>query len=263
MIEFLLPALLGGIGIAAISGPLGCFIVWRRMSYFGDTLAHSALLGVALGVLIDININIAIAIVSVLLALAIVLLLRQKQLASDTLLGIFAHSTLSVGLVVISFMDQVRVDLTGYLFGDLLAVGLYDLVWIYLTFLVVALILWLSWRPLLMMTVHEELAKVEGIAVERYRLLLMLMISLVIAIAMKLVGVLLITSLLIIPSATARRLSHTPEGMALCASLLGVLSVITGLALSWWKDTPAGPSVVVSAFAIFVLIYAFYRPKRG
>lgn len=261
MIEFLLPALLGGIGIAAISGPLGCFIVWRRMSYFGDTLAHSALLGVALGVLLDINVNIAIAMVSVLLALAIVLLLKQKHLASDTLLGIFAHSTLSVGLVVISFMDQIRVDLTGYLFGDLLAIGKTDLVWIYLTFIVVSLLLWRSWRPLLMMTVHEELAQVEGISVERYRLLLMLMISLVIAIAMKLVGVLLITSLLIIPAATARRISSTPEGMALSASLLGMLAVTLGLALSFWKDTPAGPSVVVAAFALFVLIYSIYPSK--
>jgi len=225
-------------------------------------LAHSALLGVALGVLLNININIAIALVSVFLALGVVLLLRQKQLASDTLLGIFAHSTLSVGLVVISFMDQIRVNLTGYLFGDLLATAQSDLVWIYLTLVVTGAILWFSWRPLIMMTVHEELAMVEGINVERYRLLLMLMISLVIAIAMKLVGVLLITSLLIIPAATARRFSHTPEAMALNASLLGMASVVIGLAASWWQDTPAGPSVVVSAFILFVLIYSFYRPKN-
>ncbi len=261
MAEFMIYALLGGLGVAAISGPLGCFVVWRRMAYFGDTLAHSALMGIALGLLLDINMNIAIATVCIFIAIALVMLLKQRQLASDTLLGILAHSSLSIGLVAVSFIDDVRIDLTGYLFGDLLAISSTDLAWIYGGALLVGTLLALLWRPLLMMTIHEELAKVEGLPVDWLRLILMLLFSIVIAVAMKIVGVLLITAMLIIPAATARRLSHTPEAMAVNASIIGMLSVVAGLILSYLADTPAGPSVVVSAFVLFLAIY-IVRPQQ-
>lgn len=262
MPDFMIYALLGGLGVAAISGPLGCFVVWRRMAYFGDTLAHSALMGIALGLLLDINLNIAITAVCIFIATALVILLKQRQLASDTLLGILAHASLSIGLVVVSFIDDVRIDLTGYLFGDLLAISLSDLAWIYGGAIAVGLVLALLWKPLLMMTIHEELAKVEGLAVDWLRLILMLLFSIVIAVAMKIIGVLLITAMLIIPAATARRISYTPEAMALNASLLGMLSVTLGLALSYFSDTPAGPSVVVSAFAVFILFY-LAKPQKS
>lgn len=255
MADFMIAALLAGIGVALVAGPLGCFIVWRRMAYFGDTLAHSALLGVVLGFLLEVDFNLAIACVCVSVALAMVLLQRQRQLASDTLLGILAHSSLSVGLVVISFVDDLQVDLTGFLFGDLLAVDTRDLLWIYGGGVCTLVALAVLWRPLLRITLHEELAKVEGIPVEGLRLTLMLLISLVIAIAMKIVGVLLITSMLIIPAATARRFTRTPETMAVGASLIGIFAVVLGLTLSYYQNTPAGPSVVTSAFAIFVMVY--------
>lgn len=262
MPDFMIYALLGGLGVAAISGPLGCFVVWRRMAYFGDTLAHSALMGIALGLLLDINMNIAITAVCIFIAIALVILLKQRQLASDTLLGILAHSSLSIGLVVVSFIEEVRIDLTGYLFGDLLAISLTDLTWIYGGAIAVGVVLAILWKPLLMMTIHEELAKVEGLAVDWLRLVLMLLFSIVIAVAMKIVGVLLITAMLIIPAATARRVSNTPESMALNASLLGMLSVALGLTLSYFSDTPAGPSVVVSGFALFIFFY-LARPQKG
>lgn len=262
MPDFMIYALLGGLGVAAISGPLGCFVVWRRMAYFGDTLAHSALMGIALGLLLDINMNIAITAVCIFIAIALVILLKQRQLASDTLLGILAHSSLSIGLVAVSFIEEVRIDLTGYLFGDLLAISLTDLAWIYGGAVAVGLVLAILWKPLLMMTIHEELAKVEGLPVDWLRLVLMLLFSIVIAVAMKIVGVLLITAMLIIPAATARRVSNTPESMALNASLLGMLSVVLGLSLSYFSDTPAGPSVVVSAFALFIFFY-LARPQKG
>lgn len=262
MPDFMIYALLGGLGVAAISGPLGCFVVWRRMAYFGDTLAHSALMGIALGLLLDINLNIAITAVCIFIATALVILLKQRQLASDTLLGILAHSSLSIGLVVVSFIEEVRIDLTGYLFGDLLAISATDLAWIYGGAIAVGIILAILWKPLLMMTIHEELAKVEGLPVDWLRLVLMLLFSIVIAVAMKIVGVLLITAMLIIPAATARRVSNTPESMALNASLLGMLSVVLGLTLSYFTDTPAGPSVVVSAFALFIFFY-LARPQKG
>ena len=260
MADFLLFALAGGIGIAAIAGPLGAFVVWRRMAYFGDTLAHSALLGVALGFLFDINLNLAVVACCVLLALLLVSLQRQHLVATDTLLGIMAHSSLSLGLVAISLLDNIRIDLMEYLFGDLLAIAPEDLYWIYGGGLLVLLLVWRLWDQLLAITINEELAEVEGVNTLRVKLALMLLIATVIAVAMKLVGILLITSLLIIPAAAARRLAQTPEQMALLASVLGILAVIGGICISWFCDTPAGPSVVVTALAEFLLLYAL--PSR-
>lgn len=205
-----------------------------------------------MGLLLEINLNLAIAAVCVTIAIVLFVLQRQQQLATDTLLGILAHSSLSIGLVMVSLSGNMQVDLTGYLFGDLLAITPADLWLIASVVLVAGGLLYWSWRPLLAISIHEELAKVEGVAVEAYRAILMLLFSCVIAVAMKIIGVLLITSLMIIPAATARRLSKTPESMAINASMLGALSVILGLALSWYIDTPAGPSVVVCAFGLFI-----------
>jgi zinc transport system permease protein len=256
MPEFLLLALLGGIGVALVAGPLGSFVVWRRMAYFGDTLAHSALLGIAVGVLFDINFNLAVVSCCVILALILVSLQRQRLVATDTLLGIMAHSSLSLGLVAVALLDDVRVDLMEYLFGDLLAITPTDLLWIYGGGGIVMLLIWKLWNPLLAVTINEELAQVEGVPVARIRLALMLLIGVVIAIAMKVVGILLITSLLIIPAASARRLANSPEQMAVSASLLGVVAVLLGLFASMQFDTPAGPSVVVAALLQFLLLYS-------
>jgi zinc transport system permease protein len=261
MPDFLLHALLAGLALALVAGPLGSFVVWRRMAYFGDTLSHAALFGVALGLMLDVNLTLAVTVGCVLLALLLVTLQQRQPLASDTLLGVLAHSTLSLGLVSLSFMDDVRIDLMGYLFGDLLAVGSADLAWIVGGSALVLLLLVPLWRPLLAITVHEELAKVEGLPVAAIRLALMLLIAVIIAVAMKIVGVLLITSLLIIPAAAAQRHARTPEQMALGASVLGIVAVCLGLTLSWFEDTPAGPSIVVSAAALFLLSFAW--PKRA
>ena len=260
MPDFLLHALLAGLALALVAGPLGSFVVWRRMAYFGDTLSHSALLGVALGLLLDISPTLAVTLGCVLLAVLLVTLQQRQPLASDTLLGILAHSSLSLGLVTLSFMPEVRIDLMSYLFGDLLAVSRSDLYWILAGSAGVLLALALLWRRLLAITVHEELARVEGLPVAAIRLGLMLLIAVVIAVAMKIVGVLLITSLLIIPAAAAQRHARSPEQMALGASLLGVTAVCGGLAMSWFKDTPAGPSIVVCAAVLFLLSLAL--PKR-
>jgi zinc transport system permease protein len=261
MADFLLYALLAGLALAVVAGPLGSFVVWRRMAYFGDTLSHAALLGVAMGFLLDINPTLAVTVGCVVLAILLVLLQRRQGLAADTLLGIMAHSTLSLGLVALSFMKDVRIDLMSYLFGDLLAVSQSDLWWILIGSVVVLVALALLWRPLLAITVHEELARVEGLPVTTIRMALMLLIAIVIAVAMKIVGVLLITSLLIIPAAAAQRHARSPEQMALGASLLGIVAVCMGLSLSWYQDTPAGPSIVVSAAALFLLSFAL--PKRA
>ena len=253
MDDFLLHALGGGIGVALAAGPLGSFIVWRRMAYFGDTLAHSGLLGVALGVGLHIHPQLAVALTGVLLALSLVLLQRQRALAVDTLLGILAHSSLSLGLVALAFFETVRIDLTSYLFGDILAISVHDLYWIWGGAGLALVALSRLWRSLLAVTVHQELAQVEGVPVFAVHLGFMLLIAIVIAVAMKVVGVLLITSLLIIPAAAARRFARSPESMAALASVLGCVAVGGGLWASLRWDTPAGPSVVVAAALLFVL----------
>ncbi|MFC6476277.1 zinc ABC transporter permease subunit ZnuB [Pseudomonas asuensis] len=260
MADFLLYALLAGLALAVVAGPLGSFVVWRRMAYFGDTLSHAALLGVAMGFLLDVSPTLAVTVGCVVLAVLLVLLQRRQGLAADTLLGIMSHGTLSLGLVALSFMKDVRIDLMSYLFGDLLAVSQSDLWWILIGSVIVLASLAILWRPLLAITVHEELAQVEGLPVTAIRMALMLLIAIVIAVAMKIVGVLLITSLLIIPAAAAQRHARSPEQMAFGASVLGIIAVCMGLSLSWYQDTPAGPSIVVSAAALFLL--SFTLPKR-
>lgn len=255
MDDFLLRALAGGVGVALVAGPLGTFVVWRRMAYFGDALAHSALLGVALGAVLGIDPQFGVIATCLLIALALALLQRQRRLAGDTLLGIFAHAALSLGLVALAFLETVQVDLVAYLFGDILAISTTDLYWIWGGNLLALAALTRIWRPLLAATVHEELALVEGAPVFQARLAFILLIALVVAVAMKVVGILLITSLLIIPAAAARRFARSPEAMAGLAGMLGCIAIGTGLWASLRWDTPAGPSVVVAATLLFALGY--------
>lgn len=260
MADFLIYALLAGLAVALVAGPLGSFAVWRRMAYFGDTLAHSALLGITFGLLLGVNLNLAVALGCLLLALILVAMQQNRFLATDTLLGILSHSTLALGLVCVSLFSGTRIDLMAYLFGDILSVTPTDLLSIWLvTVAVIAALVWL-WQPLLAITVHEELAQVEGIPVNKVRTALMLLMALVIAIAMKVVGVLLITALLIIPAAASRRLTHTPEAMAIGASLIGAIAVALGLYASYRWDSPAGPSIVLAATGLFVLTLSRKQP---
>lgn len=259
MDDFVLRALAAGLGVAAVAGPLGSFVVWRRMAYFGDTLAHSALLGVALGFLLGINLNLAVVTLCIALSLLLVLLQQQRRLASDTLLGIMSHSALSLGLVALSFLESVRIDLMGYLFGDILSVTPTDLAWIYGGGALALAVLALLWRPLLAITVHEELARVEGVNVPAVRLAFMLLVALVIAVAMKIVGILLITSLLLLPAAAARRLSRSPEAMAGWGALAGMAAAGGGIAASLRWDLPTGPAIVLTASLLFALSTLFPR----
>lgn len=261
MDDFLLRALAVGAGVAMVAGPLGAFIVWRRMAYFGDAIAHSALLGVALGFALGLAPNLGVIVVCAAMALTLAALQHQRRLASDTVLGIMAHASLSLGLVTVAFIAGLRVDLMGYLFGDVLAVGRGDIWWVYGGGAVALTVLAVIWRPLLAITVHEELARVEGVVVAPVRLAFMLLLALVIAVAMKVVGILLITSLLIIPAAAARRFATTPEGMAGLAAVFGVFAVAGGLLASFGLDTPAGPSIVVAAAALFA--FTLVVPARG
>lgn len=252
MDDFLMRALIGGVGVAAVAGPLGVFVVWRRMAFFGATLSHSALLGVALGFLLGINLNVGIFAVCAVVSLSLVAFTGRAKLANDTLLGILAHASLALGLIALAFMEARRVDLMSYLFGDVLATTMDDIALIYGVGAIVLVVLWRLWRPLLSATVHEELAIVEGVPVIAVNLAFMLLLAVVVALAMKVVGILLVTSLIIIPAAAARRFSTTPEQMAFLAAVAGCGAVAGGLWGSLAFDTPSGPSIVVAAFVLFV-----------
>ncbi|OUR69570.1 hypothetical protein A9Q73_01930 [Bermanella sp. 47_1433_sub80_T6] len=257
--SWLIDALLAGWLLSLMSGPLGSFIVWRRMAYFGDTLAHSALLGVTLGFVFDVNLNLAIILCAVFVALILASLQRQHFIPSDTLLGLMAHTTLAAGLVTLSQLDNVRIDLNAYLFGDLLAVNREDLIIMALGSALVLIVLSRMWRGLLAASVSEELAQVEGYPVARLRLMFMVLLAVVIASAMKLVGVLLITAMLIIPAAAARPFSQGPKQMAILATLISMLAVALGLGLSYQFDTPAGPSIVLASALFFLISQSSYR----
>ena len=251
--DFFTRAILAGLGVALVAGPLGCFVVWRRLAYFGDTLSHAALLGVALAFLFEINITLAVFAVSVLISLALLLLQKRATLSSDALLGLLSHSALALGLVALAFMTWVRMDLMGLLFGDILAVSKIDIAVIWAGGLIVLAVLTLIWRPLFAATVSAELAEAEGMHPDRANLVFMILMATVIAMSIKIVGVLLITAMLIIPAATARRFASGPEQMAIFASLAGMAAIVLGLEGSLRWDTPSGPSIVVAALALFLV----------
>lgn len=254
-LDFVTKALLAGSGIALISGPLGSLIVWRRMANFGDALSHSTLLGVCFAFLLNINFYFGVIGISLLVAGLLAALSRQKQIANDTLLSVLSATALSIGLILATFLEGVRIDLLGFLYGDILAVNIEDIFWIAGINIVGLIALLFLWNPLLSMAIQEDMAQVEGVHVKLIHWAFMILLASVFAIAMKLVGVLLITALLIIPAAAARKISDTPEKMALFASLIGIASVWIGIYFSKTADWPAGPAIVVAAFGLFALSF--------
>ena len=251
--DFFIRALVAGIGIAFVAGPLGCFVVWRRLSYFGDTLAHSALLGVTIAYSLEFNIAVSIFLVSSIIALILIQLQKKTNLPSDALLGLLAHSSLAVGLVVIGFLTFIRFDIMGLLFGDILAVNKKDLITIWVGGALILLVLRLIWKPLFASTVNYELAQAEGLYPDRAKAIFTILLAAIIAISIKLVGVLLITGMLIIPAAMARNISSSPQKMVIYSIIGGLLSVILGLFSSLEFNTASGPSIIAASLFLFIL----------
>ena len=251
--DFIVRAFAAGIGLAFITGPLGCFIVWRRLSYFGNTIAHAALLGVVIAYTLDFNIIIGVFVVSCLLALSLLFLQRRTNLPDDALLGLLAHSVLAIGLVLLGILSFIRIDLMGLLFGDILSVNVTDLLFVWIGGGIVLIVLILIWRPLFAGTVNLELAKAEGLNPDLANAIFTLLIASVIAISIKIVGILLITGLLIIPAAASRNLSSTPIQMAIISSIIGVCSVVIGLQTSMIWNTSTGPTILVITLGVFII----------
>ncbi len=262
MDDFILRAFLAGSAVALLAGPLGAFVVWRRMAYFGSAISHSALLGVALGLLAGINVLFGVIGFCLISAWLLVGIERRSLLPADTLIGLVSHVALALGLVLLGLLSGVRVDLMAYLFGDVLAVDQTALLLMSVTAAFALGVLVIFWRPLVSLTVDAELAKVEGIAVKYYELALVTLTALVVAIGMKVVGILLIVALLLLPPAAARPFSRSPESMALLAIVIGIASVGLGLAASLQFDLHAGPAIVLAAGVFFALSLTVRAPAR-
>ena len=259
--DFLFRALIAGIGIALVTGPLGCFVVWRRLSFFGDTLAHSALLGVILSVSFDINISLSVFVVSSLVALLLLKLQNTTNLASDSLLGLLSHSSLAIGLVVLGFLSFIRFDIMGVLFGDILSVSVNDLLIIWIGGATILVVLWRIWKPLFAATVNYELAEAEGMQPDRINVIFTILLAALIAISIKMVGLLLITGMLIIPTAMARNLSNNPKQMVIFSIIGGLLSVFIGLYTSFEINTASGPTIITVALILFIFCLLYTSPS--
>jgi len=251
--DFFIRALIAGVGIAIIAGPLGCLVIWRRLSYFGDTLSHSALLGVTLAYAFSINITLSVFVISSIVAILLINLQKRTKLAGDSLLGLLAHSTLAIGLVLIGFLSSIRFDLMGLLFGDIFAVTTEDIALVWIGGIIILGILYYIWKSIFSATVNYDLAAAEGMRPEISNLIFTLLLAAVIALSIKMIGALLITGLLLIPAAIARNLSNSPKQMIIISVLAGIASVVIGLFTSLELNTSSGPSIIVVSLALFVL----------
>ena len=257
--DFFTRAIIAGVGFAAVAGTLGCFVIWKRLAYLGDAMAHSALLGVALALAFDFHLLIGVFSVCLLIAFILARTTDQSSLSGDSVLGILSHSTLAIGLVLLSLMYWVRVDILDFLFGNILAVTWGEIAVVYLGgACVITVIIW-KWKALIGLTVDEHIALAENLQPVQTRYLLMIMLAAIVAFAMKIVGIVLTVALLIIPAAASRQFAKTPEQMAVFSSMIGVIAVIGGLSLSLEFDTPPGPSIVVNALAIFLIAIIGFR----
>jgi zinc transport system permease protein len=265
--DFFIRALIAGVGLALVAGPLGCFVVWRQMAFFGETMAHAALLGIALSLALAVDVLWGVLGVCVAVAGLLVVLQRrgtggQAAFSQDTLLGILSHMALAIGLVATSAMSWLRIDIMGFLVGDVLSVSVPDLITIYLGGGLVLAVLFVFWKPLIMATISTDIAQAENRKPLRAEIVLVMLLAITIALAIKIVGVLLIAALLIIPAGIARAFATTPEQMALAAAVAGVVAVAGGLFASLQLDTPSGPSIIIVAGLVFFAMRVLRREKR-
>lgn len=242
---FLLRALGAGLGLAVVAAPLGCVVVWRRMAYFGETIATAGLLGIAAGVALHADLTLAVVVTALLVAGALTALGRQTAVPADSLLGLLHHTALAAGVIATASLKTPGVDLTGYLFGDVLAVSNADLVAIGFGGAAVLAALAVLWEPVIRLSVHEEMATAEGIPTERIKLAVTVLIAVTVALAMKVAGALLAIAFLVVPAVAARPLARSTRSMALIAATIAAASVVAGLALSATSDVPAGPAIVL------------------
>ena len=242
---FFVRAIVAGLALAVVAAPLGCFVIWQRMAYFGETVAQASLIGVALSLALRLDITLGVVVIAVVVAFLLLWFGRQQVVALDSVLGLLHHAALAIGVIAVSMLKGPPVDLLGFLFGDVFAVTTGDIAWIAGGgAAVLAIVAWL-WQPLLRLAVHEDLAAAEGVDRRRVRAIFTILLAVTIAVAMKIVGVLLVMAFLVVPAVAARPLAGTPERMVLLTAVVAAASVVLGLSLSATFDFPGGPSIVI------------------
>lgn len=253
--DFVVRACIAGIGLAFLTGPIGCILLWRRMAFFGDALGHSALLGVALAAILQVDIYLGIIAICLACASLLGMVPSRTRLTMDAWLAIVSYSALALGIIALSKAPHIRIDPSSYLFGDILMLDNQDIAWIYGCILIVVPFFLIQRKRLLLLTLDEELAKVAGVPTDRLRIFFMVILSMTVAVCLKTVGALLLPALLIIPAAAAGRLARSPEQMIILAVGVGILSVTSGLSSSIYFNTPSGPTIVVCCTCLFLLTH--------
>ncbi len=263
--DFLIRSLLAGILMVLVAAPMGCLMVWQRLAFLADTLGHAAVLGVALGLVMSINPMMSVLLI--ILLVMVIMQLSQRRLhvsagvLSESVLAILSYTGLSAGILILGVSGRSNVSLEAILFGDLLATSMQDLMFIGITVLILLGLLWKHWHSFVAVTVSPEIAQAEGISVQKTQLLLYLMIALLVAVMMKIMGVLLIGAMLVIPVNAARVFSRGPEQMVLISLGFGLISLFSGMFFSWQFDLQTGPAVVV--VATLWLLLALLVQKRN
>jgi len=261
MDDFLIRATLGAALLAAAAGPLGCFILWRRMAYLGESIAHMGLLGAGIGILIGANAVVGIAA----LAIAAALVMAQSEnriIPADIHVGIVGHIGLALGFILLASMETVRADLMGYLFGDVLALSERDILMIAGAGIGVLTATAFLWRPLLRLAVSGDIAAAEGYGRKGPQTVFLVLVALLVAFGLKVVGALLIVALIIIPPAAARPFAKSPRQMAILAAGVGAVSAPLGLSAAYVTDAPAGPCIVLAAGALYAASLAAAKLMR-
>jgi zinc transport system permease protein len=260
-LEFMWIAACAAVGMAIMAGILGCFVVWRRMAYFGDALSHASVLGVAVSLGFGFSVYLGVAGIACLVAILLWGFVGSKH-SADSLLGVISHGALAIGLIAAALWGN-GMSLEAVLFGDILVLEWRDALYIWAGVGVIGgYVLW-RWRALILSTLGDDLAASEGVDAQREQFFLALALALLVGLALQVVGAILITAFLIIPAAAARTVTRTPEAMGMVAVLIGVMAVLAGLVGSYYWDTPAGPSMVVAAAVIFVVLQGVSAKVQG
>ncbi len=257
--DYIIRALLVGLGVSLMSGPLGVFVIWQRLAFFGDTLAHSGLLGVTIALAFHVHLMVGVACVALIVALLLLGLRAKLPFSYDAILGILSPTILAIGLIALSSLEGIKVDVLGFLIGDILAVDWWDIAWVFSVAGLGLIILTRIWSALIRCAIDEDLAAVEGVKVKRVQFCFVMLLALFVALAVKIVGVLLITAFLIIPAATSRFVARTPEQMAVGACVVGALGTFLGVNGAILLDWPVGPAIVVSLASVFAITSFFQR----
>jgi len=249
-LNFVWRSLIAGVAIGIVAGPIGVFLIWRRMSFLGETIAHASMLGISISLLLDINFYFGLFFVAILVAFLLNYLSLNKELAPDAILALLAHSSLALGILVI---PTSQLNIMEFLFGDILAVSGTDIAMIVSVSASCCLALKVIWPDLILLTINEDLATAENVPVGTTKLIYLFCVALVFAVAIKVIGILLITSMLVIPALAARSFAKDSESMVWCSSLMATLSVFGGVGISCVWDLSTGPAIVVFCALLFLL----------